>query len=165
MLDAWARQWGVPAAAVADLRRRLGVAEEASRPDSNASEGHSESNRQSLILDTARKCGIHLTRNNVGALQDERGVPVRYGLFNETKERNAVVKSGDLIGIRPVLIGPKHLGTVIGQFVSVECKKEGWVYKGDKHETAQRNFVEFVISKGGLAMFANGPDNFQSQLR
>lgn len=163
MLDDWARQWGVSAEALLDLRQRMGVAESQSRPPV-VIEGTagSESRQQSLILLDAGKNGVWLTRNNVGALTDDRGVPVRYGLANESKERNSVVKSADLIGIRSVLIGPQHIGQVIGQFVSVECKHQGWTFKGDKHETAQQNWLNFVVSKGGFACFASEPGFLQT---
>lgn len=88
---------------------------------------------------------------------------MRYGLANESKAQNEQVKSGDLIGIRPILIGPQHVGQLIGQFVSVEAKHQTWVYKGDKHETAQLNWANFVISKGGFACFATGPGIFNQQ--
>ena len=94
---------------------------------------------------------------------DERGVPVRYGLANESKQQNSEIKSADLIGIRPILIGPQHMGQVIGQFVSVECKHETWTYKGDKHEAAQLKWCNFVLSKGGFACFATGPGIFNQQ--
>ncbi|MCP9910718.1 VRR-NUC domain-containing protein, partial [Cyanobium sp. BA20m-p-22] len=44
---------------------------------------------------------VRLWRNNVGALRDERGRLVTYGLCKG---------SSDLIGLRQVLIGPEHLG-------------------------------------------------------
>jgi hypothetical protein len=122
----------------------------------------SESRQQSLVRIDAAESGVWLTRNNVGALLDARGIPVRYGLANESKAQNESVKSADLIGIRSVLIGPQHVGTVIGQFVSRECKHEGWTYKGDKHEVAQLNWCNFVLSKGGDAAFCTGPGSFNS---
>lgn len=166
ILEQWALEYGVSAAALADLRFRMGQVERASAPTAaERDEGHSESRQQSLILDVSMHHGVWLTRNNVGALVDDRGVPIRYGLANETKARNTVVKSGDLIGIRPLLITPQHVGMMIGQFVSVECKKENWQFNGrDKHQIAQKNWADFVNAKGGLAMFANSPDNFIKQL-
>lgn len=164
LLDEWARTWGVGMDALLDLRLRMGVAGNRAMPvvEPEGKPG-SEVRQQSLIRIDAGKCGVWLTRNNVGALIDERGVPVRYGLANETKVQNEQTKSADLIGIRSILIGPQHVGTVIGQFVSVECKHETWTYKGDKHESAQLNWANFVISKGGFACFATGPGTFNQQ--
>lgn len=158
-LDAWAAAWGIPSAAIADLRVRMHVAAADPAVAVTGAPG-SEVRQQSLVRLDAAKCGVWLTRNNVGALLDERGVPVRYGLANESKEQNKAVKSADLIGIRPVLIGPQHMGTVIGQFISREVKHEGWRYKGDKHEVAQLAWVNFVLSKGGDAAFVTGPGSF-----
>lgn len=108
-------------------------------------------------LEAARK-GLRLWRNNVGVLTDERGVPVRYGLANDSKQLNSVVKSGDLIGWRPVLITPAHLGITIAQFVSRECKRVGWTYKGDAREQAQLRWAEMIIADGGDAAFCCGQE-------
>jgi hypothetical protein len=156
-LDEWAYAWGIPTAALTDLRMRMGIADAA--PDVTGAPG-SEVRQQSLVRLDAAQRGVWLTRNNVGALLDERGVPIRYGLANESKAQNQAVKSADLIGIRPILIGPQHIGTMIGQFVSREVKHAAWTYKGDKHEIAQLAWANFVLSKGGDAAFATGPGSF-----
>jgi hypothetical protein len=162
MLDEWAAAWGIPPAALLDLRQRMGADGAPAVVATDGAPG-SEVRQQALIRLDAAQAGVWLTRNNVGALIDERGVPVRYGLANESKEQNKQVKSADLIGIRSILVGPQHIGTVIGQFVSVECKRSGWRYKGDAHETAQANWAEFVISKGGFACFASEPGIFNQK--
>jgi hypothetical protein len=164
MLDQWASAWGIPAAAVLDLKQRMGIAARGVEPPVPI-EGKpgSEVRQQSLIRIAAAQSGVWLTRNNVGALVDERGVPIRFGLANESKVQNEQVKSGDLIGINPVLITPQHVGTVIGQFASVECKHETWRYTATKHEVSQLNWANFVISKGGYACFATGPEIFNQQ--
>lgn len=123
----------------------------------------SETRQQSLVRIEAANNGVWLTRNNVGALLDNRNIPVRYGLANESKEQNKSVKSADLIGIRPILIGPQHMGMLIGQFVSREAKHETWTYKGDEHEVAQLAWCNFVLSKGGDAAFCTGPGSFNSK--
>lgn len=117
---------------------------------------HSEAAVQQQIRITASQRGWRLWRNNVGVLRDERGVPVRYGLANESAAVNATIKSADLIGIRPVLITQDMVGTVIGQFVSVECKREGWHYTGTKREVAQQRWAEMVRALGGHACFSTG---------
>jgi hypothetical protein len=158
VLDEWASRWGVPAAAVFDLRMRLGIAD---LPALSIAESQgSESRQQSLVRLDAAQHGVWLTRNNVGALLDDRGVPVRYGLANESKEMNRRVKSGDLIGIRPIRIQQQHVGMLIGQFVSREVKHETWQWKGDSHELAQAAWANFVIAKGGDAAFCTGPGSF-----
>lgn len=162
MIDQWAAHWGVSPAAVADLRRRMGVSDHAP-PIAVEGQPRSEAYQQSLVRLEAASLGINLFRNNVGALLDQRGVPVRYGLANESKEQNENVKSADLIGIAPILIGPQHVGRTIGQFVSIEMKAEDWKYKGDKHEAAQLAWANFIASKGGYAAFCTGPGQFNNQ--
>lgn len=129
-------------------------------------EGHapgSESRQQALVRLEATDNGIWLTRNNVGCLDDARGVPVRFGLWNESKVMNKAVKSSDLIGIRPVTIASHHVGQTIGQFVAREMKHEGWRFSPkDKHEAAQFAFITFINGKGGDAAFATGPGTFNS---
>jgi hypothetical protein len=118
--------------------------------------GMGESAVQAVVrLEAARK-GMRLWRNNVGALLDTRGVPVRYGLANDSKQVNEKVKSGDLIGWRPMLIDHSKVGSVIAQFVSRECKQPGWNYKGDEHEQAQLKWAELVVADGGDAQFCTG---------
>lgn len=158
MLEQWAARWGIAPAAILELRTQLGIA---GLPQLQISGNMgSEVRQQSLVRIDAAEKGITLFRNNVGALLDERGVPVRYGLANESKAQNQLVKSADLIGLRPVLIGPHHVGQLIGQFVSREVKHQGWQYSGDKHEVAQLNWCNFVLSKGGDAAFCSGPGSF-----
>lgn len=161
-LDAWAARWGIPPAALFDLRLHMGVT---FLPEVSAAAGTqgSEVRQQSLVRIDAAQNGVWLTRNNVGALIDTRGVPVRYGLANESKEQNRQVKSADLIGIKPITIQQHHVGSVIGQFVSREVKHAGWKFSGDEHEKAQLNWCNFVLAKGGDAAFTTGPGSFKQE--
>lgn len=162
-LEGWAAKWNVPPAALWDLRVQMGVGMFNPPIDPNAGTPGSEVRQQSLVRLDASQNGVWLTRNNVGALLDTRNIPVRYGLANESKAQNEQVKSADLIGIRPVFIGPQHIGRTIGQFVSREIKHAAWKWSGDKHETAQLNWCNFVLSKGGDAAFCTGPGSFNNQ--
>lgn len=152
MLNEWAIHWRIPYAALEDLRARLGMLDP-SHPLPVS--GRSEAAVQAQVRLEAPRLGMRLWRNNVGALKDERGIPVRYGLANESPAMNRVIKSADLIGIRPVLIGPQHVGSTIGRFVSIECKEEGWHYTGTPREEAQQAWALLVASLGGEARFIN----------
>lgn len=164
ILYEWAIAHGIPHAAVHDLERRFrmhGQAEESVGPNSPPSVGaRNEVRAQWDIRVEAARAGLRMWRNNVGALVDDRGVPVRYGLANDTAALNKQVKSADLIGIRPVTITPSHVGTVIGQFVSRECKAPGWSWAGTDRELAQLRWAQLINGLGGDASFANGPGTF-----
>lgn len=99
----------------------------------------SEARIQGLVrLEGARK-GYRLWRNNKGVLPDRRGVPLRFGLANDTKQLSDQLASADLIGWDPV-----------GRFVSVEVKKAGGVIAD-----AQKNWAALVEAGGGLALIVN----------
>lgn len=156
ILRTWAARHGVPFGAILELETLMGVTHApAINPDDH--QLGSEGRQQSLIRLEAGEKGYQLFRNNVGALADKRGIPVRYGLANESKKQNEMIKSADLIGWQPVVIQPWMVGYKIAQFLSVEVKEEGWVYSGDEHEEAQRAWADLVIADGGRALFATGP--------
>jgi len=119
----------------------------------------SESNIQSRVRLRARERGMRLWRNNRGAAKTESGSWVRFGLANDSKQIGDVLKSGDLIGWRRVVITPDMVGRCIAQFVSVECKASDWK-PGDStpQREAQERWAELVNSEGGYAVFVNDPD-------
>ena len=80
---------------------------------------------------------VRLWRNNVGALRDERGRLVTYGLCKG---------SSDLIGLRQVLIGPEHLGQTLAVFTAIEVKAPGGRLREE-----QQSFLMQVKRMGGLA--------------
>lgn len=151
-LDGWADEWGVPPAALADLRLRLIAA----ASGQERSRGRSEAAAQVQVRLEASRQGWPLWRNNVGSLRDQRGVPVRYGLANDSPAVNARIKSADLIGIRPITITPAHVGRVVGQFVSREVKAPGWRYSGNAREQAQLAWAQLILSLGGDAAICCG---------
>lgn len=148
----WAAKWGVSCAALADLAAMIGAQHEAALELTGQSEAYAQS---AIRLEAPRK-GVKLFRNNVGALQDQTGRLVRYGLANDTAALNGRLKSGDLIGWRSVTITPAHVGRTIAQFVSRECKPPGWKYAGTDREVAQSRWAEMVTLAGGDACFATG---------
>lgn len=149
----WALRWGVPFEGINELRAMWN---ETSAEPMPAGGGTSEAAVQAVVRIEAARKGLKLWRNNVGVLNDITGRPVRYGLANDTPALNKVIKSGDLIGIRPVRVTPAHVGHTIGQFVSRECKSVGWKYSGDAHETAQLKWTQLIIANGGDAGFTTG---------
>lgn len=153
-INQWAARNGVSLQALRELEAVFGL--HGGHPMPDGVTGASEAAVQAMVrLEAARK-GIRLWRNNVGALIDSRGVPVRYGLANDSAQVNKVIKSADLIGWRPVRIGPQHVGSVIGQFVSRECKRVGWRYTGAGRELAQVAWAQLVTAGGGDAAFCTG---------
>lgn len=94
---------------------------------------------------------VRLWRNNVGALRDERGRLVTYGLCKG---------SSDLIGLRQVLIGPEHLGQTMAVFSAIEVKSP----KGRLREE-QRSFLELVERFGGYSGVATSVEEAARVLR
>lgn len=119
--------------------------------------GKLESTIQTEIRVEASGLGWYLWRNNTGAAHDNSGNFFRYGLANDTPAMGKIIKSSDLIGIRPVVITQDMVGKTIGQFVAREVKRENWVYKGTPREVAQLKFLDLVTGLGGDAQFASGP--------
>lgn len=150
----WASIWNIPQDAVFDLVRRMATADLVDIPDHMTVE--SESNVQKLVRLQYARDGHVLWRNNVGVLPDLRGVPVRFGLANESAQMNKKIKSSDLIGIKKVYITPAMVGHVFGQFIALECKEPGWHYANTEHEQAQVAFIKLVIAHGGEAGFISG---------
>lgn len=153
MLHEWALAWGVPMAALHDLARRMGELDEL--PAGNYHGQRSEAAVQASVRVEASQKGMRLFRNNLGALKDARGVPVRYGLANDSAALNARIKSGDLIGWETVTITPEMIGQHIARFLSVECKEEGWHFTGTPREEAQQAWAHLVLAAGGRALFVS----------
>lgn len=82
-------------------------------------------------------CHARLFRNNSGALRDERGVLVRFGL---------TPGASDLIGIVPRRVTPEMVGTVVGLFTALEVKR-----LGRSATTQQAAFLAMVLRNGGIA--------------
>lgn len=148
----WADDWDVPMAAVVDYEQRCGLCGTPDVVRDDRSEAYVASR---LRLEASQK-GVLLMRNNVGALKDEKGRVVRFGLCNSSKEENAKIKSSDWLGVRKRLILPADVGTIIGQIVARETKRPDWVYSGTGREPAQFAFINLINAYGGDACFATG---------
>lgn len=164
-LHEWAIAHAVGSSALLALTRVLSSFD--AMPDPvNVDKLSSEARVQSLVRLEAAQSGYWLTRNNVGAYKAPNSSRwVRYGLANESKQQNALVKSADLIGFRQRVIVSTDVGSRIAQFVSRECKAEGWHFSpNDEHEQAQAAWRDFINSNGGDAAFVSGPGSFARTL-
>jgi len=84
-------------------------------------------------------CGrgpVRLWRNNTGALVDQQGRFVRFGLCKG---------SSDLIGLRSLEITPELVGQRVAQFVALEVKTAQGVLSPE-----QRAFLRLVQELGGV---------------
>lgn len=158
-LTKWASKWGVPRGAIDDLREILGALDSPCEPVEGV---ETESDVQNAARVAASATGARLWRNNVGAGVTPSGSYVRYGLANDSPAVNKRIKSADLIGIKPVTIGPDDVGRVIGQFIALEVKAPGWAYRGSPREEAQQRFLALILALGGDARFISSPSNIFS---
>lgn len=145
----WAAKHSVSPQALKELTEIFGL------NDAPTTKGISEAAIQTQVRLEASRIGARLWRNNVGAYQSDVGF-VRYGLCNESAQMNNVIKSSDLIGIKPTLITQAMVGSTIGQFMAREVKKGGWHYTGTSREVAQLKFLEVVNALGGDGRFYTG---------
>ena len=148
LFNEWAARWSIPAAAISDLRDTMGLAQTL-----HHTEATSEAGVQDRVRLRGAQMGWDLWRNNNGVAEDSRGVPVRFGLANDSAKLNSKIKSADLIGIRPAQITFDMVGCTLGQFVSLEIKKPGWKYKSNAHEDAQARWASIINAAGGHAKF------------
>jgi hypothetical protein len=111
---------------------------------------------QNEVLLATSAQGWTLFRNNVGVGWQGDATRLADGsiLIRNPRPLHAglCVGSSDLIGWRPILVGPEHLGTVVAQFVGVEVKTP----KG-RESKPQATFRRVVTEAGGLALVARGP--------
>lgn len=151
-LNQWAIKWSIPFEAVEDLRREFGILDplRVGEPPPDESEAAVQTR---VRLEASRK-GCRIWRNNVGGTYTEDGSFIRYGLANDSKQMNKLIKSSDLIGIKPIRIELHHVGSLIGQFIAREVKPSDWKFTGTTRELAQLKFLELVISLGGDGQFA-----------
>lgn len=121
---------GGPSRAAADRCRAETVGRFRSAPMSE------QEIQQHIRLELSRG-PVRLWRNNTGALRDERGRLVRYGLCPG---------SADLIGFRTVTVTPDMVGQQLAQFVALEIKAPT-----GRVTQEQRAFLTCVDRAGGVA--------------
>lgn len=159
----WQALWGhrIPAQALAELSAALNPAIPAIAPTAR----HSEAAGAAQIRLAAGRAGVPLFRNNSGAMTDQTGRLVRFGLGNESPALNARWKSSDLIGLLPVVVQPSHLGRTLGVFLAIETKKPGWhLTPGDKRGQAQAAFIQSIRAFGGVGGFCCTAEDFANLL-
>ena len=99
-------------------------------------------------------CGrgpVRLWRNNSGALIDQQGRLVRFGLCKG---------SSDLIGLRTLEITPGLVGQRLAQFVALEIKGARGVVSPE-----QRAFLALVEQLGGLAAICRSVEAAEQVLK
>lgn len=112
-----------------------------------------------IVLDAAQG-GEWLMRNNSGGFYDDTGRFVRYGLGSFLPQHGC--KSSDYVGIQSLVVTPEMVGQVIGVFVAIETKPEGWHFNNnDKHCLAQKKFIDMVNAAGGRAGFATNIEEYR----
>jgi hypothetical protein len=153
MLTTWAIRHSVSLQALQELHVLL-TSTVSAPPDT--SNGTLETDVLARVRLAASQAGDVLWRNNSGVLKNERGVPIRFGLCNDSEKLNDHAKSSDLIGIKRLTVTREMVGSVVGQFYAREVKRVGWVYKGTPREVAQLRFIETVVAMGGDAAFSVG---------
>lgn len=151
-LSLWFDKYNISAQARTEL---AAILDYSSTPAGSISGTGREAGLQKAFRFAAAQRGIKLFRNNVGVAIDSRGIPVRYGLANESAQMQEILKSSDLIGLMPVTISQKDVGKVFAKFIAVETKRPGWEYTGTVREKAQKRFLDLVTSLGGVGVFVN----------
>jgi len=147
MIEGWFRKYNIPFEAQVELRMMF-VSHP--RDDESPADG-TEGDVQNLIRIHAAEIGDILWRNNSGAMTDEEGNFVRFGLGNDSTKLNKVYKSPDLVGLRKD-----------GKPLFIEVKKPGWRWTGSEHEKGQLNFLTHAASRGALCGFAQSVDDYLS---
>lgn len=112
------------------------------RPDTVA-DAMNETNLMNAILLADHGC--RLFRNNTGAIKDQTGRLVRFGLCKG---------SSDLIGFKTVTITPEMVGKQVAIFTAIEVKTPT-----GKPTPEQLHFVNRVKEHGGIAGIARSVDD------
>jgi hypothetical protein len=92
---------------------------------------------RAIQIELGTRESVRLFRNNVGALKNDAGTWISYGLCPG---------SSDLIGLQSVTITPDMVGKRVAVFAAIEVK-------GSRGKTTdrQRAFIETIKSLGGRA--------------
>lgn len=106
--------------------------------------------------------GSQIWRNQSGAMIDQNGRLVRFGLCNDSAQLNRRFKSSDLIGVTPTLITQAMVGYHLGVFTALEAKPPGWhLTPGDDRGHAQAAYHGLVRDACGFAGFVTSVDDMR----
>jgi hypothetical protein len=90
--------------------------------------------QQHILLTLGARPGLRIWRNNTGAVKDQHGRLIRFGL----------VGSADILGV----LAPS------GRFVAIEVKTDV-----GRQSEAQRNFQRMIEDHGGVYILARSVDD------
>ena len=113
-----------------------------------ASSSPSEHEIQQRIRLACGRGAVRLWRNNTGALVDQQGRFVRFGLCKG---------SSDLIGLRSFVVTPEMVGQRIAQFVALEIKTDSGAVSPE-----QKAFLQLVRQLGGLGAVCRSIEQAQA---
>lgn len=109
------------------------------------------------IMLAVSRAGTVIWRNNVGTAWAGQATVARRPMQVMLQPGDAVVRqarplhaglckgSSDLVGLTPVVVAQRHVGTTLGVFTAIEVKS------GTKATEEQKNFIRHVLKLGGLA--------------
>lgn len=117
-----------------------------------------EQELQQNIQIESSKLGHKLWRNNSGAMINETGRLVRFGLGHVSN--NDTFKSSDLIGFTMVEVTAEMVGTKIPVFTAIEVKNSKWKYTETDREVAQKKFMDVIKTNKGIASFVNSVEGY-----
>jgi hypothetical protein len=99
-----------------------------------------ENQIQNKIRAACNTGSTRLWRNNIGVAKIN-GFPVAFGIPGKG--------GSDLIGFHKITITREMVGRTVAIFTAVECKSPT-----GKPTLEQQNFIEFILSQGGIAGIA-----------
>ena len=109
------------------------------------------------VMMKASQLGLRLLRNNRGMFKTLDGKRmVRAGLEAEG--------ASDLVGIKTITVTQEMVGKKIGVFLAVEVKKPSWEKPSTETEREQQNFIDQIVSRGGIAFFINNHEDLEKKI-
>lgn len=124
-------------------------------------------NQKAIWLAAGALPGVRLFRVNSGKAWLGHGAPRRLtdgsvvlpgarpvALGMALASGDPVVGQSDLIGFRSIAVTPEMIGSHVAVFCAIECKRT----EGGRISKEQQQFVDNIVSAGGIAGVANTPE-------